>query len=43
MRKAAVFLVPALVTLLVGCQAIFTFSPLSGSSAILPQCLPRSA
>jgi hypothetical protein len=30
MRKAAVFLVPALVTLLVGCQAIFTFSPLSG-------------
>ena len=30
MRKTAVFLVPVLVTLLVGCQAIFTFSPLSG-------------
>jgi hypothetical protein len=30
MRKAAVFLVPALVLLLAGCQAIFTFSPLSG-------------
>jgi hypothetical protein len=30
MRKTVVFLVPALVTLLVGCQAIFTFSPLSG-------------
>ena len=30
MRKAAVFLVPFLVMLIGGCQAIFTFSPLSG-------------